>query len=472
MMWLFFMLGWLGLLALLAVLTQLAFGFDFGQLKVVFSALPLTQRLAAGAIAFVALSLIGATILQAHRIVRQDINLKLLRNRLRDFRQDAVVAHGSQNHFDAAVQHLVDSDPEEAISSLQTRLADTEQRAVLQQSRNEAADLHDRLGDIRRRQQALREMIGVASEQRRAMEPVFGELKDRQRQLERSLSELETDDNKNNLALRLKELDGDVSLIRARLDTLQESLATLNRFKEELAKAQAELVPLRSPEVGINALIVELRAGRDQLTRTLDEFEASGDEPISTRVEALSRGKLEIEQRVARLDDGFHILDAIRLDFDELRERQAHLERSLAEIETDSSGKSLVDRQNALNEFVIQSRLRLRTLQDSSAMLTRFKEELASSQADLVPLQAPIFGIEALIDEVHAIRELVIKTLGEIELSGDNKLSSRVEVLSASKREIDERIGQVFEHFAKLDSIRKDIGGIFTTIRGTLNRIG
>ena len=105
-------------------------------------------------------------------------------------------------------------------------------------------------------------------------------------------------------------------------------------------------------------------------------------------------------------------------------------------------------------------------------MLNRFKEELAKSQADLVPLLAPVFGIEALIGEIHAIRDLVTMTLGEIELNGDNKLSSRVESLSDSKREIDERIAQVFEHFAKLDAIRKDIGGIFTTIRNTLNRIG
>ena len=108
-----------------------------------------------------------------------------------------------------------------------------------------------------------------------------------------------------------------------------------------MAKAQTELVPLRSPEAGIDALIGELRLSRDQLTRTLDEFEASGDEPISSRVEALSKNKIEIEQRVAHLDDCFNILDTIRLDFAELSERQAHLERSLAEVETDPNGKSL-----------------------------------------------------------------------------------------------------------------------------------
>ena len=147
-------------------------------------------------------------------------------------------------------------------------------------------------------------------------------------------------------------------------------------------------------------------------------------EKLSSRVETLSKGKLEIEQKVARLDEFFKILNAIRLEFDELRERQAHLERSLAEVETDASGSSLADRQNALNEFVIKSRLRLRTLQDSSATLNQFKEELARSQAELVPLQAPVFGIEALIGEVHASRDHITRTLDEIELSRDEKLDS------------------------------------------------
>jgi chromosome segregation ATPase len=329
-----------------------------------------------------------------------------------------------------------------------------------------------RVDDIRRRQQALREMIGGVAEKRRVIEPVFGELRDRQRLLERSLTELEVDDGKNSLAVRLKELDQDVSLILARLNVLQDSMATLNRFKEEMGKSQAELVPLRAPEAGIDALIDELRIRRDQLNITLDEFESSGVEKLSSRVEALSKGKLEIEQKVARLDESFKILNAIGLEFEELRERQAHLERSLAEVETDASGSSLADRQNALNEFVIKSRLRLRTLQDSSATLNQFKEELARSQAELIPLRAPVFGIEALIGEVHASRDHITRTLDEIELSRDEKLDSRVEALSRSKHEIDERIAQVFEHFSTLDSIRKDIGGIFTTIRNTLNRLG
>jgi chromosome segregation ATPase len=463
-MW-FPIVAWIVLLVASAFFLNATLGLDLAQIK----ALPGPQRIAIGAIVFTTLALIGSSVWQAYSLARRN---QLLRDRLKGFRQGTVVALGSQNGLDTAVQHLVDSDPEEAIASLQKTLGETEQRAALQQGQSESVDMQDRLDDIRRRQQALREMIGEVGEKRRVIEPVFGELRDRQRQLERSLTELETDDNKNNLALRLNELDHNVSLISERKNLLQQSLAKLNRFKEELGKCNAELVPLRAPETGIDALIAELRSTRDQLTVALDALESSGDEALSARVEALSMNKIEIQQRVARVDDGFNILDAIRLDFEELGQRRTRLERLLSEVETDSSGKSLVDRQNALNEFIVESRLRLGRLQESSTTLNQFKEALAKSQAELAPLQAPVFGIEALIEEVNTNRDLLIKTLGEIEFKGDEKLSSRVEALSNNKLEIDTRIARVFENFQKLDSMRKDIGEIFTSIRGTLNRIG
>jgi membrane protein implicated in regulation of membrane protease activity len=471
-MWLVLVLVWLGLLIVVAAFALQAFGYDFAHISAVLSSLPPAQRYATTAILVMALLLIGASLFQAYRLSRQDKSLKTLRDRLKNTREDVIVAHALQNHLDATVQHLIESDPREAVSSLDKKLTEIEQRAVLQQGRNQSTDMHDQLANIRRRQQGLREMVGKVAAERRAIEPVFTEIKDRQHQIERALTDIETDDKKNNLADRLKELDRDASALLARVNTVQESFATLNRFKEELVKSQAELVPLRAPESGINALIGELRLSRDALAKTLDEVESSGDDALSTRVEALSRNKLEIEQRIARVEDSFNILDAIRLDFEELKQRQARLERSLADVETDANGKSLIERQNALNEFVIDSRLRLGAVQDSFTTLTRFKEELSKSHADLIPLQAPVFGIEALIGEVHAVRDLLVRTVEEIEQSGDKALGARVEALSKSKREIEGRLTQIFENFTTLDALRKDIGGIFTTIRNTLNRIG
>ncbi len=118
-----------------------------------------------------------------------------MRDRLKGLRQDTLTAHETQTQFDTGVQHLIDSDPQEAIASIEKALVETEQRAVLAHGQSESVDMRDRLDDIRRRQKVLRETIGVVAEKRRVTEPVFGELKDRQRQLERWLTDLETDDS-------------------------------------------------------------------------------------------------------------------------------------------------------------------------------------------------------------------------------------------------------------------------------------
>ncbi|RTE93624.1 hypothetical protein D6B98_06340 [Bradyrhizobium sp. LVM 105] len=468
-MWLFFLVAWFGLLAVAAVFAQQAFGYDVSHLPAWFVSLPTPQRVATGAISALALALIGASV---WRLSRQDRRLDTLRERLRKTREDVVVAHALQNHLDATVQHLIESDPREAVSALHDKLGETEQRALLQQGRNESADMHDQLAEIRHRQQHLREMVGKVAEQRRAVEPVFTEIRDRQNQLERSLHDLETDDRRNNLADRQRDIARDVSALLGRVNAVQETFATLNQYREDLAKSHAELAPLRSSDAGINALIGELSLSHDRLAKTIDELETGGETPLATRVETLSKHKIEIEQRLARIDDSFNILKSIRLDFEDLGQRRAQIERALAEVETDADGTPLADRQNALNEFVLQSRQRLGALQETLATLNAFKTELSKSQADLVPLKAPVFGIEAMIAEVGATRDLLARTVGEIEANGNVTLASRVDALTKSKREVEDRLARVFDNFNALDALRKDIGGIFATIRNSLNRIG
>ncbi|WP_027516990.1 hypothetical protein [Bradyrhizobium sp. WSM1417] len=468
-MWLFFLVAWFVLLTAIAIFAQQALGYDVGHLPAWFGDLPVPQRIATGAILALALALIGAS---AWRLSRQDRRLDTLRDRLKKTREDVVVAHALQNHLDATVQHLIESDPREAVSALHDKLGETEQRALLQRGRNESTDMHDQLAEIRRRQQELRDMVGKVAEQRRAVEPVFTEIRDRQNQIERSLHDLETDDRKNNLADRLKDIARDVSTLLSRVGAVQDTFATLNQYKEDLAKSHAELVPLRASDAGLNALIGELGLSHERLAKSVDELETGGEAPLGTRVETLSKNKIEIEQRLARIDDSFHILKSIGLDFEELGQRRAQLDRSLAAVETDADGKTLADRQNALNDFVLQSRQRLGALQETLTTLNAFKTELSKSQADLVPLKAPVFGIEALIADVGTTRDLVAKTVGEIEASGDVTLASRVDALTKSKREVEDRIARIFDNFNALDGLRKDIGGIFSTIRNSLNRIG
>ena len=180
------LLAWLVLLAATIVLASFAFHFDLTQLPAAFQALSPAQQVAAVLIALVALALIGSTLWQAYRIAHQEQHASAMRGGILGAKKGAALAASSQKDFDAAVQHLAGSDPEDALSAIQKQLADTEARLSVQRGRNEAVDMKERLEEIRRRQQALREQIGEVAEKRRTIEPVFEELKDRQRQLVRS----------------------------------------------------------------------------------------------------------------------------------------------------------------------------------------------------------------------------------------------------------------------------------------------
>jgi uncharacterized protein YdcH (DUF465 family) len=103
---------------------------------------------------------------------------------------------------------------------------------------------------------------------------------------------------------------------------------------------------------------------------------------------------------------------------------------------------------------------------------TSTKEDLAQSHAELAPLRSSDAGINALIGELSLSHDRMAKSIDELETGGETPLGSRVETLSKNKIEIEQRLARVFDKFNALDALRKDIGGIFATIRNSLNWIG
>ena len=58
-----------------------------------------------------------------------------------------------------------------------------------------------------------------------------------------------------------------------------------------------------------------------------------------------------------------------------------------------------------------------------------------------------------------------------LETHGEEKLSARVEALYRSKVETEQRIAAIVAHFAKLDTIRKEVNDLFVKLNGTLDRL-
>ena len=467
------LLAWLLLLAATIVLASFAFHFDLTLLPTAFQALSPAQQVAAILIALVALALVASTLWHSWRLAREVEHASAVRGGILGAKRGAALAATSQKDLDAAAEHLAARDPEDALSAIQKQLTESEARLSVQRGRNEAVDMKERLEEVRRRQQALREQIGEVAEKRRSIEPVFEELKDRQRQLARSLDKIETDDSNNNFLELLKEFDSRTGPLQDRHQALQDSFALLIRLKEAIAKAQGELVRLQVPETGVKALFGEVQIARDSLVKAIAALETTSEgEALSGRVAALDAGKNDAEQRIARLEGSYAVLDAIRRDLAEFKKRQEDIATSLAEVERDGDGKSLNDRLAELDQFSATARGRLRALQEILTTLNRYRKDLIHSENELLPMRAPAEGIHALIEELNKRHAELVAALDEVETSGNQTLGSRVVGLADGKRIAEQRIAEIYRHFAQLESIRGEIAAAFADLNGAFKKLG
>ena len=465
------LLAWLALLAATVALAAVAFHFDPTSIPAAFQAFSPTQQIAAILIALVAAALIASTLYQAWRVAGEAESARALREGVVSAKGALAAANASQKDFDAAVAHLSTSDPEDAFSSIHKQLSESEARLALQRGRNEATDMKERLEEVRRRQQALREQIGEVAERRRAIEPVFEELKDRQRQLARSLDKIETDDNNNNFIDLLKEFDIKTGPIQLRHQALQDAFALLTRLKEGIATSQGELVRLQAPATGVKALLADVQVAREQLVKAIEGLETTAEgEALSARVGMLDSGKKDAEQRIARLEQSFAVLDAIRRDMAEFKKRQEDLAAAFAEVETDADGKSLNARLEELDQFSAQTRTRLRALQEILTTLNRYRKDLIHSQNEISPLRAPGDGVHAVIEELDKRQAEIAAVLDDMETSGNQTLGARVAGFADNKRSAEQRIAEVHRLFAQLESIRDEIATAFADLNSSFKK--
>jgi chromosome segregation ATPase len=278
---------------------------------------PIEQKLAIFLIAAVVLFLIGAGIWQSDRIAQQSRAIEILQTRVNGVRAEISSVDEQQSGADAAVRHLVGTDPIATIDDIQQRLSQTEARTSEQAAQNEAVDLQSRIDEIRRRQHALRTQLGSVSEKRRVIEPMLGEVKERQALIDRALGDLEKDESGKTLDVRLDETEGFLNRGHTRLEGLETTFGKFEQVRDRMQQLQGEIAPLRSAESGIKALVDQVAALQKEVDQALLSLEKDDSGTIGERLDRLSKDKSELEQRMAALTACFGSLETIRQDVGE-----------------------------------------------------------------------------------------------------------------------------------------------------------
>ena len=119
----------------------LASNFQPAALITLFLSLPASQQIAWALICLVPLSFIVIALVQYCKLREKKQAADVLETRLRSARQNVLMLEHGQKDTEQAVQFLDHSDPEGAISTLQTRMTSSAEAVQYHQQRNASGDL-------------------------------------------------------------------------------------------------------------------------------------------------------------------------------------------------------------------------------------------------------------------------------------------------------------------------------------------
>jgi hypothetical protein len=248
---------------------------------------------------------------------------------------------------------------------------------------------------------------------------------------------------------RLDRQGREIKQLRVRLDGV--------RLTTKIAEEQQ-----RDLEFGVQALV---SSDPEEAIISLHKHVADAE-----RQTALQRGRTEAVDLQERVDDIQRRQKALRerigeeLEkrrtsepvFGQLRERQRQIEGLLAEIETDDGGTSLADRVKKFDDYNLNANSRLNAAQAAFVTLNRLKDAASQCKDGLVPLQDSNNGIRAIAEQAQILQDELNRRLDQLETVGEERLTTRVELLLKSKRETEQRMTGLSECLTKIQTIRQD----------------
>ena len=249
------------------------------------------------------------------------------------------------------------------------------------------------------------------------------------------------------LARRNKAVKG----LQADLDGVLKATAQVEEAQRGF-DAAGESLEKSEPVSAIGAIYQRLT---DAEQRTAFQRSRNESVDLHQRLEEIRQRQHALRKQLGEVADKRRAIEPV---FGELKERQTQLEDTLLAIETDDNRNSLAGRVKEAERKIGQAQGRLKTLEDSWDTLSRFKQELGGSKAQLVRLQHPETGLAAMIDELQSRHDELTQHLGTLEAHGNDKMITRVESLAKNKLETQQRIARLDDCFEILNTIRRQFG--------------
>jgi chromosome segregation ATPase len=450
------------------VLFLLAAGFlivaaapDLAALFAALRSAPWPEKLAWAIVVLVPPVLLPAAVWLYDLLRRQRTVVDALELRLDGVRQDVKALAAAQIDADMAMHYLARSDPENAIGAMTQRLSEADRILGVQEKRSDIGALSSRVDALRIRQQELLGRLGPALENRRAVERLFLELDTSQNDIARGLAEITSGDDATALDLRLKDLTEFVGSSRARCDDIDAALKALTSLNGDFAALQRRLAPFAAVNDGVISRLKELGDLRARLAGDIDALQGAPEGTLAERVASFTADTERLDDDVSELGTQFGKLKTLRADIDDLMAKLAGTLDIVVAGANGSASNGIDARIDELSAFVDAMLDDLDKVEDTAAAFSQLKTRLGELQSRLAPLEAQDSGIVSVIGQVQNIRDQLAARIERLEEGDDGDLAARVKTFTDARRELEQRVSAVTEHFSALATMRKDLAGLF-----------
>lgn len=248
--------------------------------------------------------------------------------------------------------------------------------------------------------------------------------------------------------------------------TVSQTVDRLHALESQLASFRGAVGPVEETQRGIEDVVSHVigtgpedamaslhKRLLESESRTAAQEGQNKSADMQERLQDLRERQIDLRSRIGEV-----IVErrALEPTFNELNERQKKLESSLSELEMDDNRNSLFRRLEDFERAAAKNKERLGAVQSALASLVRLKADLSSGQAELSPLQAASTGVKSTAEEVARRSDELVKALNELEMDGDQKLSTRVDAFLKSKTDAEHRISLLEGWQETVETLRRE----------------
>ena len=247
-------------------------------------------------------------------------------------------------------------------------------------------------------------------------------------------------------------------------DTLESRLRSIHMGVKNLEELQTgtelatEYLNCSDPEAAIGAVQTRLSATEEAMHFHAQRNQSSD---LFGSIDKVRQHQQEIRQKLGDVTAKRRSIDT---SISQLEGIQGEMEGMISAIEQAKEGGGLERRLQKLSQFVGLTNTRCAEIEQYMRSLLELEENFVLLQRRIAPLDEKGTGVVSLLEALSDMRSRLDATIAGLERQEDISLAERIQDLTRTRGDLDERVSTVLAQFSEIEGMHKDISGLFAKL--------